>query len=190
MPNYRLINPLIIGEMNTTFAANSASDAAEMAWTSLTKHVVHNVPKMAFTMSDQTTGNLHHFLVKEKTKGNNKMAELSISPLTVKLSRDQEKKFSSRVNTVMNKLEGQFGGNKDDKKKNEDDSDSSDSSSTEELYEKVNRFKKSYGQQPIVYWWYNPTVYGYGDIVESIFVPTFVPSLMPYVEVNISSAFF
>jgi len=69
-----------------------------------------------------------------------------------------------------------------------DDSSSTSESESEKLYEKIKLIREINNPQPIVYWWYAPQLYtSYTQRLPSIYVPTFRPPLLPYVEINLSN---
>lgn len=96
------------------------------------------------------------------------------------------KKTTKKVSKKNSKKGKLVGGSKHRKRYNDDDSstsscsssssDSSDSSDDELDYLSSLRLKKM--KQPIVYWWYTPTLYK----VPNVFTPTFVSPLHPYVQ--------
>lgn len=171
MPNYKLINPSIQGNLKNTVSANLSIDAAEQIWTNLSKYITNNVPSFAFTIENQSGGSLHHFKV-EETKHKNE-AKFEIKEIDVKLKASDLKKFKERVSKS-----AMQGGKKHKHDKHDDSSSSSSSSSdgfdTLKLYKNFNR-----PIVPITYWWYDPYVYN----LSSVFIPTFVTPVLPYIEI-------
>lgn len=199
MPSFRLVNPLIIGEFQTTYNASDADDAAKMSWNSLGKYILGNLPQAGITLENMAGGKLHHYVIKEKiVDGSNKLVDYSINKLNVTMSGRQEESFKSLVNEKRTKLSGesQQGGEEKEKKHKKRHDDSSDSSSdSEDIYEKIKMLKRKYSAvQPIVYWWYAPYIYGANQLLKSVFTPVFDPKyivMSPYVEIEIpSSAYF
>jgi hypothetical protein len=173
MSNYKLINPYIEGSLVTTFSGASRLDAACSAWNNLSKYITNNVPKFAFTLENINDGQLYHFLVKESLSGNN-AADFKISELDLVLNGNILKQFRNRIS-----LKGGRKHRRHHKDKDEDDDESSSSSSTSEIFSAV-RLNKVYSKaQPIVYWWYDPLIYE----IDSIYIPTFVTPLVPYIEI-------
>ena len=73
---------------------------------------------------------------------------------------------------------------------NEDDDDDSDKDdSDKEFFDKIKQAKKNNNNKAVVYWWYDPTVYYRVYDLSRVFMPTFVSPILPYVELNLSSAF-
>lgn len=181
MTKYQLVNPYIEGEFEKSYSAKSPSECAEKVWDNLSGYLTGNVPKFAFTLQKESDGKLYHFLVKEKVKGD--LVDYSISQLNLDLNKDVLSNFSSRVEKI-NRM-SQAGGKKS---KKHDDDDSSSSEDLDELYNKVMAQRMKHQNQPILYWWYTPSLYEY--VVGSVFVPTFVVPLTPYVEIYpLSTAF-
>lgn len=194
--SYKLINPVIEGKLNTTFTAKSDLDAANKTWTSISKYISNNVPKFAFTLENTNDGTLSHFLVKEKLNGD-KNASFNLSKLKIKSDSKKEKEFRSRI---VKQAGGKHRKHNNDKRKDEDKDDEDDSSSTSSTstscskssnvkifspfssmspYSAISSFSPYY-QYPIEYWWYDPYYYS----LDSLFIPTFVYPLTPYVEIT------
>lgn len=169
MSNYKLINPYIEGTMVTSFSGASHLDAACSAWNSLSKYITNNVPKFAFTLENINDGQLYHFLVKESLSGN-RAADYKISEINLKLKADAISQFKNRLS---------MRGGKKHRKHDDDDESSSSSSSTSDVFSAIKLSKLYTKSQPIVYWWYDPLIYE----VESIYIPTFVAPIVPYIEV-------
>lgn len=181
---------MIIGSLNTNIEGMDVTDAANKAWVTISEHIAGNVPQFTFTLEDGNN-KLHSFQVTEASTG--KYADYSISPIQMKLSREQETKFRNELKKL-EKMGKQMGGDKSDKSdKNDkrkkrylDNDDSSSSDSDDSTYDKIKLFNAINKPKPIVYWWYTPLIYP----IDRFYVPTFVAPLIPYVEINLSSAFF
>lgn len=175
MSNYKLVNPVIEGEVTTTFKGTSPLDAANKCWSSLSKYISNNVPKFAFTLENTKEGGLSHFTVEEKRKG--KEAKFNISKLNLDLDDRKEKEFLKRIKT-------QAGGKKHRKHGDDDDSSSSSSSDVKGIispWSPVGLYSPYVTSAlPITYYWYDPFIYN----LDSIFIPTFVYPLAPYVEIT------
>lgn len=186
MKKFQLVNPYIEGDFKTEYSGKTASDCAENVWDNLSGYLTGNVPKFAFTLQQNSNNKLHHFLVKEDV--NDDLVNYSIKPLNIDLDKNTSSKLQSKIKKM-----SQSGGNSKNKKKSNKDDDDSSSSSTcsddlDELYHKVMKKKNRHQTQPILYWWYTPSLYQY--TVGSVFVPTFVVPLTPYVEIYpLSTAF-
>jgi hypothetical protein len=186
MPNFRLVNPVVLGTVENTFTSSSPSSAAKQAWSALSKYMENNNPKFAITIQNMSGGQLHHFLVKEKVNG--KSVDFTINSIDLNLSTKQ----SSFMVKNANKLYNQKGG-KDKHKKSSDDSSDSDSEESESAYEQIKSLKKKYGSTPISYWWYYPYIYGTSDVVTSVYVPSFNLPYYPVMQLylpTVNSAFF
>jgi hypothetical protein len=188
MQKFKLVNPSIVGQFNTTFTSDNGYEAAQKFWNELTPHLTNNVPKLIVTFQREEDNKLFHYQITEKITEGSKIADYNIEELKIKLSQQQEKEFlkesfsSTKKNTklAVKQAGGKKRYDKINKKKLDDSSDSSDSSdsdsdSSSDYYD-FSRFKRI--SQPIVYWWYNPTLYG----VSKLFVPTFNIPVTPYVQ--------
>lgn len=182
MPKFELVNPYIEGNFQTVYSSKNEKECAEELWNNLSGYLTGHVPKFAFTIKNKSNDKLSHFLVKENIEGD--LVDYSINELNVELNKEALKQFNSKINKI-NSV--QSGGRKH-KKEEDDDSSSSDSDDELfEIYEKVMKKRRKAHSNPIVYWWYTPTIYEY--VVGSVFCPTFVVPLMPLVEIySLSSA--
>lgn len=162
MGRYKLVNPQIEGSFTDNITGKSAIDYATKVWTDLSKELSKAVPMFPMTIKDEKTNQYNHYLIKEKTAGDNS-ANFEISPIEVKGD------FESRLNK-------QSGGKKDD--------DSTSSSSSD-----WKKYKYGYNYNmpwtpncglacPITHVWYDPMFYG----LETVYIPTFLTN--PFVEVT------
>lgn len=165
MSTYKLINPKIEGNLSTSFKASDSQEAAEHAWSALSKYVTNSVPQFAFTLENSKNGRLSHFVVKETLLGEGS-AKWNISELNIKMNGDKAKQFMKRIGNA--KMDG--GQSKDD---------DSSSSSSDEAFSMLKLYKNKNKIQPINYWWYDPWVYN----LQSVYIPTFVAPLNPYIEI-------
>lgn len=174
MSNYTLINPSIEGNIVSTFSGKNQLDAAVDAWNGLSKYMTNNIPRFAFTLERNEDGKLHHFLVNEKLAGDGS-ASYKISELDVDMKPSDVKSFKNRINKFkQSKAQEQAGG-----KKHKDDDSSSSSSSSSEVFDVLRVYNYATKTYPIGYWWYDPLVYR----LDSVYIPTFVTPLTPYIEV-------
>ena len=191
MSKFKLVNPLILGNMNTEFIGNNSDAVATEAWNSISKHITGNVPRFGFSLKDTSNDKLHHYMVKEKIS-NNKIVDYSIEPLDIKMSNQQEAGFVNHINKLQTKIEkksNQTGGKKKQRYLDDDEDDDFDDEDDEELYNKLTYYRSK--KHPFYYWWYNPLIYTlYGTHYNSIYIPTFSIPFYPYIEVDVSSAFF
>jgi hypothetical protein len=177
MSKYRLINPSIKGNMINSFSGKTYTDAAVDAWDTLSKYMTNNVPKFGFSIENTENGSLHHFMVQE-TLDEDDYAKYKISELDLKMKGADTKKFKERVKKFTeSEMEG--GKRHKHKHKKHDDDDSSSSSSSD-YFSALHLPNLINYPQPIVYWWYDPVIYN----LESVYIPTFVAPLTPYIEIS------
>lgn len=198
MTLYELINPRIVGTFKSEYKVEKPEEAAKECWENLSKHLTNNVPKLFITFQKED-GKLFHFKIQEKP--NNKFAEYTIKEVKLNLTKDEQNDLIKKSLDIKNNIETQAGGsiNRHKVHKNKDDSnsDSSSDSDTSSLsspsdtsdisdfevkddgddYFDFQKFKRA-TTQPIVHWWYAPTIYKVG----TIFTPTFTIPLTPYVQ--------
>jgi hypothetical protein len=167
---FKLVNPLLKGGVDTTFSGTSSLEVADIAYKSLSQYFNNNVPKFYFTLEDEND-KFHHFYVNETKDGSN--ADYTIKEYNVKAK--YEKNLKKYIEDNNNNKE-QEGGKKYHKHSSSSSSESwlDDSSSTGKLRYKVD---------PIVYWWYYPSVYR----LTKFYVPTFVQSVTPYINIYLKS---
>jgi len=165
MPNYRLINPHIEGNLNSTFSGATPGDAALKTWDTLSSFFTNNVPQFGFTIEREGTGTLHHFKVNEKLNGKQNVSfELEeMKPSTKSLNGFKDKLSKIKASK---KLSG--GGNSDDS-----------SSDSDDLYTEI-YLNKVLRNRPIWYFWYYPSIYNFTNF----YLPTFVPKITPYIEID------
>lgn len=194
MQSYRLVNPKIIGDFNDTFDAIDQKIAADKTWQCLTKYMTKNIPEFLFTLEDKKTGKLYNFQVNESIDG--KIANYDIIELEPYLNQQQINLFKKMLNKIEEDISPSInitGGKKlhikydDNDNTSSSSSSSSDSSTDRKLFNKIRLFKATNTPQPIVYYWYTPQIYSPSRL-PSIFIPTFIPPLLPYIEINLSSA--
>lgn len=185
----KLVNPLLIGQFNTTYNVYRPLDAAVNFWNDLSTHLTNNMPKMRITFMDDKEV-LYHFKIQERIQGGAKSVNFTVKQETHKISESDKKEFinfiKSEENKIKNKAEDQSGGkmknapNKKDyviSSSSSSSSNSSDSSDDEDddLYD-FSKYRRL--SQPIIYYSYTPFIYK----ITRFFTPTFVLPLTPYIR--------
>lgn len=178
MTKFSLVNPVIIGKIETKVKAENGLEAASKFWSELGSYISGNVPKTYITMKDDS-GKLLHYKIVEKI-GGTKNAEYTISEFNVDLSSDKEKKFKSAVKKYQKKGKNLMkeGGAVDEKPKRDrskDSSSSSSDSSGDDDYYNFRRYR-SRMHSPLNLLYYTPAIYGV-----DVFFPTFTATISPYV---------
>jgi len=174
MKEFQIINPHIEGDFDPTISAKTIDEAGGKAWKKISKLIVNNVPRFAFSIKNMKQETLYHFKVEETISGGK--VKLVIEKMDLKLTKTQKKSLIQKG-----------GKNKYNKKLNEkDDDDDDDDDDSDKLFEKIRYQKYLHQSVPISYFWYNPVIYKFN----SLFIPTFLAPLSPYVEIEMSSAFF
>lgn len=178
MPEFQLINPSIRGNITNRFSGKTQMDAATEAWDTISKYMTNNVPKFGFSLENMENGNVSHFVIKEEMDDED-FANYKIKELDLKMKPSDVKKFKEKIKKMTSTE--MDGGKKHKHKKHHDDSSSSSScSSTTSDYFSALKFPQAINyQQPIIYWWYDPLIYSF----ESVYIPTFVAPLTPYIEI-------
>jgi len=184
--SYVLLNPYVQGEFKTTLKAKNSVEAGKEFYSSLSEHFNNAVPKFYFTIQKGHSGQgkYYHFRVSEKRNKND--VSFTLEPYEIVGTSEKEiTDFSTRLNEFKNNF-AQSGGKKKkhrkskhsdtDDKSSESSSDSSESSSYN--YKKVNTYISTVNQ-PIYYWWYDPSIYR----LNTYYVPTFYSYVTPVIEI-------
>lgn len=176
---YKLVNPYIIGSMNTTFNASSSLEAAKQAYETVSQYFGNSMPVFRFTLKRMSKDNkvvggspksFIHFEVNE-TKGKNDKVNYEIKEID---NNNKLNNFQDRLNKVASQDEKQKGGKRKYVPTDDEDEDYSDYFDSE--LEKPRKGPLVY--EPIVYYWYDPFIY---PTVDRLYVPTFVLPLQPRV---------
>ena len=185
MKGFKLVNPLIIGQFNTEYKSENGLEAISQFWNDLSTHLTNNLPNLYVTLKDGQN-NLSHYKIEEKLSGGSKITDFNISEFKLNLSQKAQQKFIEKVESfekkTNTKIAKQLGGAKAKQsreskdKRYKDSSSSSSDSSDEEDYYNFSKYKRL--TQPISMWYYAPTLYN----VDSVFIPTFVNPIVPYVK--------
>lgn len=184
--NYVLLNPYIQGEFKNTIKADNSVDAGRQFYKAISEHFNNAVPKFYFSIQKGGSGNgkMYHFKVAEKRKKNN--VSFTLQPYEAVGNIDTAG-FTSRLNNFKNKF-AQSGGKKKSKKSkkskdsSESDSDSDSDSDSSDNYKRVNSLITTF-DQPIYYWWYDPSIYR----LSSYYIPTFYAYVTPVIEVVLNN---
>lgn len=182
--NFSLVNPHIEGGFKTVASGQNAQEAAQKVWDRLSGYLTNNLPKFGFTLERVNDKKLFHFVVKESI--NEGIVDYKLLEHDVNLTDQEIKDLRDKIQSFR---DSQNGGKRrhhkaDDSSSSEDEDLDLDDSS--EVYAKVMRNKFVHQSQPIVYFWYNPLIYR----MDYLYVPTFVTPLTPYIQIQLSSAFF
>ena len=188
----KLVNPLLIGQFNTTYNVEKPLDAAVNFWNDLSAHTTNNMPSMRITFANEKN-ELYHFKVQEKVQEGSRSVNFSVKQENHNISEKNKNKFLEHVKreekNILNKAGQQSGGkmkNAPSKKDYEissssssDLSSSSDSDSSDDedglLYD-FSKYRRL--SQPIIYYSYTPFLYK----ITRFYTPTFVLPMTPYVR--------
>jgi hypothetical protein len=182
MTKFTLINPVIVGKMETKVKAENGLEAASKFWSELGSYISGNVPKTYISLKDDS-GKLSHYKIEEKI-GKSKTAEYTISEFNVQLSEDKEKKLKRAVKKYVKKGKSLMkeGGSVEEKPKRNRSKDSSSSSSMDSEDDDYYNFRRyrSHMYSPLNLLYYTTVVYGV-----DVFFPTFTTTLSPYVTLYV-----
>jgi hypothetical protein len=180
--NYVLVNPYIQGEFKNTIKAKNSVEAGREFYKALSEHFNNAVPKFYFTIQKGGSGKgkYYHFKVKEQRKKNDVSFTLEPHNILGEVNIDA---FTSRLDNFKNKF-AQSGGKKKGKgKKPKDSSESSESDSeSSDDYKRINTLIPTF-DQPIYYWWYDPSIYR----LDTYYVPTFYAYVTPVIEIVLNN---
>jgi len=173
---YVLVNPHIEGNFKNKITAKNSVDAARNFYKGLSKHFNNAVPKFYFTIQKGGSGKgkHYHFKVKEQRKEDD--VSFTLEPYEVVGGANIEN-FTTKLENFKNKF-AQDGGKKKSKrsKKRVDSSESSESSDN---YRRESSYTPVIYNQPISYWWYDPSIYR----LDSYYVPTFYAYVTPVIQI-------
>ena len=175
MTQYKLVNPTVVGNVNTTTTTSSPDKAVKKIWESLSGHIMGNVPNLLVTIREEGTANIFHYNIQEKVNSNHD-GEVKYEKIDVKLSPENKKAFFKEIDNVHT----QHGGDKQ-RKRYEDDSSSSSSSSSssDDEFHKFMKFRKN---TPISMYWYTPYIYSAVGPVK-VYTPVWKYPITPYQEI-------
>lgn len=176
MKSYILVNPHIEGSVETKFKTKTANEAANLAYETISKYFSNNLPKFSFTLQKAGSDKFYHFDVKEKINKNDKI-KFEINTNDTIQDTNGLKKF---IETNEESLTGGKSSHSKKYRLNDDDSSSSSESSDDDYYYYYKPVNRSL---PITYWSYYPYVYN----LRKFYVPTFVPTISPYVYISLSN---
>lgn len=168
MKTYVLVNPVVSGNVETHFEAENSLDAANQAYSAISKYFSNQVKGFKFTlarakgdkfdMSKMNGGSLLHFKVSEAKSANSDRVEFAIKPLKDEVTNVDN--FKTRAARAFARVDVMTGGGKKSRY-SEDEEDDSDS---DEIV-----VKRRYFTEPIRYFYYYPFLYG----DDRFYVPTF-----------------
>lgn len=175
-----MINPVLIGAINTSEISNSGLDAVTKIWGRISEHTLKTTPLIIVTLQNKSNGKLHHYKINEIVNLADK------SQVVSNITEENYNIEESRINKLLSinkkfdrklKLhEKQAGGKK--KKKIiivEDSSSSSSSSSSDDDFRKLIKIKS---KKPVSYIWYTPYLY---DQNQKVYIPAFTQPNAPYI---------
>lgn len=189
MKSFKLVNPLILGQLNTEYKADTGIDAISQFWNDLSTHITNNIPALYVTLKDENN-NLCHYKISEKIKEGSKVTDYVITEVENTMSDKEIKNFINNVDENEKKLKkeihnqnnqnnqyNQKGGVKKTNRSRHNKSSSSSSDDDEDDYYDFTKYRRL--TQPITMWYYTPSIYR----VPSLFVPTFNVPIVPYVKI-------
>jgi len=185
MPNsYTLVNPYIEGDFKNKIQATNSAEASKLFYKKLSEHFNNAVPKFYFTIQKGGSGKgkYYHFKVTEKLEKNN--VKFTLEPYDIIGGTNMES-FNAKLNNAKSKV-NQEGGKRRSKKskksrksKKDEDSESDNWDTKSDIsYVPVTNYN-----QPIYYWWYDPSLYN----LQSYYIPTFYSTVTPVLQISLSN---
>lgn len=173
MTQYKLVNPTVIGNVETTTSSSNPDTAVKQIWENLSNNIMGNVPNLLVTIKEDGTSNLFHYNIQETVNDNND-GKVKYEKINVKLSAKVRDEFLKEVDNV----QSQHGSGNDKKRKRyeEDDSSSSSSSSSDDEFYKFMKFRRN---TPISTYWYTPYIYSSVGTVR-LYTPVWKYPIIPY----------
>lgn len=172
---YVLVNPYIQGNFKNKIIAKNSVTAGRAFYKNLSKHFNNAVPKFYFTIQkgESGKGKHYHFKVKEQRKEDD--VSFTLEPYDIVGGANIEN-FSKKLESFKDKF-AQAGGKKKSKKSRKQVDSSEDDESSDD-YKRINSYVPVVNQ-PIYYWWYDPSVYR----LDSYYIPTFYAYVTPIMEI-------
>jgi len=175
---YKLINPYIKGNFKTEYTCSNHIDAGKKIWNKLSNNFSNNIPQFAMTIQDVNDGKYYNLLIEETIKND------KIKYIVSELNGTKINKLKKHLKDL-DKI--QTGGKRKKRSRHNDEDDSESDTDFSEFYfddnihnrMKYNLIKSKVSTPLMWWWWYTPTIY----TVESLFIPTFIPTLHPYIEI-------
>lgn len=162
MNNYFLVNPQVMGTMQTKFTTHNDRDAGLMAFREMSRNFSNNVPFFNFTL--RRGKNYVHFIAREKTNSDGNV-KFTVKEMEISIDNTELQKFIQ--DTEPGFTGGAF-------KYYDDDSSSSSNKKSNKSY---TYHKKPLADSPITHWQYYPKIYPY----QYLYMPQFTYGLNPYV---------
>jgi len=125
--SYQLINPVIEGDFKDVYDGSEPINAADDMWKNLSQYVVSHVPKFLFSMRELSSGDLHHFQIKEDKE----TGTYTINKLDINVDKKLFDDFLKRVDDYSKERDTKNGQTAGKRKRYEDEDDSSSSSSSD-----------------------------------------------------------
>lgn len=164
---YTLVNPIVKGKVDVSVDSDNCIQAAKTIYRNLSQHFSNNIPQLHITLQKGGEGGkLSHFKVSEKRTGDNVIFKIS---RINNVSDENEKKFLKRQKQALEKVGG--------RRSLDDSSDDDDSDNV--FYKSKTVYVPN--NTPLSWWWYDPYLYN----LDSVFIPTFYSSVVPYIEIPI-----
>ena len=184
---YKLVNPYVLGKMNTTFTGKNQLEAATRAYNELSQYFNNDIPEFYFTMQKVSSGSkvgsgkndeYLHFKVQEKKI--DRKVDFKIKEVKIEKNSKQMGGFKKCLQKFIKDHQAQDGGSR--KYSYDDDNDWLDDEDDQEIRRLKYKTTSNYVlTQPISYWYYDPIVYSVIPQTYYHYTPTFVAPLSPYV---------
>jgi hypothetical protein len=181
---YKLVNPYIIGSMETNFKGGNSLEAANQAYKELSQYMGNSMPEFQFSLKRMSKdgrivggseNSFRHFQVHEKKEGGSNIS-YAISEIEMNPKVDI-KHFQESLNKVAHQDAKLNGGAKKKYVKGNDYEDDDDDLS--DYFDRADRPRKGpLVYEPISYYWYDPYIYPFTN---KLYVPTFVLPIQPRV---------
>lgn len=170
---YTLVNPQILGSMDTKIKADNSLKAAKQFYKSLSEHFNNTIPQFHFTIQKGGSGKgkYYHFKVSEEKNGDE--VDFTLEPIRVANESDSIERFENRLGDFKRKCNQVGGAKKADK-----DDDLFDSDEDERVKTMWSLFPTVY-DYPIGYYWYDPFIYN----LDFYYIPTFYSYITPLIEI-------
>lgn len=176
---YTLVNPQILGSIDTTVKAGNSLKAAKQFYKALSEHFNNTIPSFHFTIQKGGSGKGKYYHFKVSEEKDEDTVDFTLEPIQIANEEEAIARFQSRSSAFKKKCE-QAGGAKKGKRRPHADSDDDlfDTEEDERVKTLWSIFPTVY-DYPIGYFWYDPYVYN----LDFYYIPTFYSYITPFIEI-------
>ena len=185
---YKLINPIILGNVDFEVKDDNISNAVVKMWNKMSEHMSDFVPNFTFSLIENGSNKLYHYNIKENNNKNNE-AEFNIEQIIIndnKLENDMINKYNNYMTMKYSLVK-----NDNDKKGGAENDKLDDDENKEKKWKK--RYKNLINNNDLDY------VIDYEKIRNKLYLmnlynyyvnPIYYVNYYPYASLNLSTSYY